>query len=93
MRLKDRLHQKLTDAFQPEVLEVQDLSHLHQGHAGSRPEGETHFKVLLVSRQFAGKTRLERHQMVYALLQEEIAHLHALELILQEPATPLEKKL
>ena len=36
---------KLTRALDPVDLEIVDESHLHAGHVGARPEGETHFRV------------------------------------------------
>lgn len=55
MKLKDILYKKLTEVFRPEALEVEDLSHLHQGHKGAHPEGETHFRISLVSRNLKEK--------------------------------------
>jgi BolA protein len=70
---------KLEAGLAPERLEIEDQSHLHAGHAGWRPSGETHFKVKVASARFVGKRRLERHRIVYALLAEEIADgVHAL---------------
>ncbi|RTL73942.1 MAG: BolA family transcriptional regulator, partial [Bradyrhizobiaceae bacterium] len=63
MTAKDTIAKKLTDAFHPESLSVVDESHLHEGHAGHRPGGETHFRVHIVSRAFEGKSRVERHRM------------------------------
>jgi BolA protein len=77
--VKSRIEQKLTEAFHPEILKVVDESHLHKGHAGHRPGGETHFRVSLVSQSFAGKGRVERHRMVNSVLAEELAEgVHAL---------------
>jgi BolA protein len=77
--VKARMEEKLTKAFQPESLKIVDESHLHAGHAGSRPGGETHFRVTVVSRAFAGKSRVERHRMVNTVLAEELAGpVHAL---------------
>jgi len=77
--VKSRIEQKLTQAFQPESLSIDDESHRHAGHAGARPEGETHFRVALVSAAFAGKSRIERHRMVNQVLSEELAGpVHAL---------------
>jgi BolA protein len=77
---------KLQAALVPERLEIEDQSHLHAGHAGWRPGGETHFKIKVASARFAGKGRLERHRMVYALLADEIAEgVHALQI---ETAAP-----
>ena len=77
--VKERIEKKLQVAFEPEDLSVVDESHLHVGHVGARPEGETHFRVTLVSTVFAGKGRVERHRMVNAALSEELAGpVHAL---------------
>jgi BolA protein len=53
----------LRAALHPEVLMVQDDSHLHAGHAGAS-EGR-HFSVQVVSAAFAGKSRVARHRLVY----------------------------
>ena len=72
---------KLTAAFRPERLEVIDQSHLHAGHAGARPGGETHFAVVIVAEAFAGKSRVERQRLIYAALADELAGpVHALSL-------------
>jgi BolA protein len=79
MRTVDVISQKLTDAFAPQSLKVEDESHRHEGHAGHRPGGQTHFRVYIVSGAFKGKSRLERHRMVNALLAGELAGgVHAL---------------
>src|SRR5215204_1332753 len=71
--VKGRIEEKLADAFAPVSLRVVDESHLHAGHAGHRPEGETHFRVYIVSKAFTGKSRVERHRMVNSVLAEELA--------------------
>lgn len=77
--MKDVITEKLTRAFAPESLEVADESHLHAGHAGHRPGGETHFRLYIVSEAFRGKSRLERHRTINAALAEELAGgVHAL---------------
>ena len=79
MRTQDLITQKLTEAFTPESLRVEDESHLHEGHAGHRPGGQTHFRVYIVSDAFRGKTRIERHRLINAALAAEIASgVHAL---------------
>jgi BolA protein len=70
---------KLREAFTPESLDVIDESHLHEGHAGHRPGGETHFRIYIVSNAFEGKSRIERHRMINATLAAELAGpVHAL---------------
>ncbi|MFP4520468.1 MAG: BolA family protein [Oceanicaulis sp.] len=78
-RVKQRLEDKLTAAFSPQVLEITDDSAAHAGHAGARPGGESHFTVTITAEAFAGKSRLDRHRMVNAALAEELAGpVHAL---------------
>ncbi len=57
----------LKDAFAPTEILVKDQSHLHAGHAGAK-EGKGHFDVKIVSDEFAGQSRLNRHRMVYDAL-------------------------
>ncbi len=79
MRTVDLLTKKLTEAFTPESLNVVDESHQHEGHAGSRPGGQTHFRVYIVSAAFKGKTRVDRHRMINAILSDDLtAGVHAL---------------
>ena len=86
MSTKDLIISKLHEAFLPESLEVMDESHLHEGHAGHRPGGETHFRVYIVSQAFRGKSRIERHRMINATLAGELAGaVHALAIHAQAP--------
>ena len=86
MSTKDVIINKLHEAFLPESLEVLDESHLHDGHAGHRPGGETHFRVYIVSPAFEGKSRVERHRMINAALASELAEtVHALAIHAQAP--------
>jgi len=79
MRTADIITEKLTQAFAPESLRVVDESHQHEGHAGHRPGGQTHFRVYIVSAAFQGKSRIERHRMVNATLADELqGGVHAL---------------
>jgi BolA protein len=74
---------KVRAALHPTHLEVTDESYMH-----AVPEGaESHFRLLVVSEQFAGKTAVQRHQAVYAVLAEELKnHIHALGLQTMTPA-------
>ncbi len=74
-----RIEQKLTQRLAPIRLEIEDESHRHAGHAGHRAEGETHFRILVVSPAFAGLGRVQRQRLVYEALREELAErVHAL---------------
>jgi len=61
------IRSRLAEEFSPELLEVEDESHLHAGHAGAR-DGRGHFRVTIVAEAFEGRSRLERHRMVFAAL-------------------------
>ena len=86
MLTKQRIAEKLTLAFSPQSLEVLDESHQHEGHAGHRPGGETHFRVYIVSDAFDGKTRVARHRMINETLSSELAgSVHALAIHAKAP--------
>lgn len=82
----DRIRAALQARFSPLSLEVLDDSHRHAGHAGARPEGETHYTVILVSPAFKGMNRVARSRAVHEALAAEFANgLHALALTLRAP--------
>lgn len=86
MRVAPGMRKKLEEALSPSRLEINDDSHRHAGHAGHNPEGESHFSVVVVSAAFSGKSRVDRHRMVNALLAEELAgRVHALALTTLAP--------
>ena len=79
MRTADTITKKLTEAFAPQSLKVEDESHQHAGHAGHREGGQTHYRVYIVAEAFKGKTRIERHRMINSTLSDELAAgVHAL---------------
>lgn len=84
--LKTLIETKLSEAFSPSYLQVVDESHLHIGHANYKPGGESHFNVTIVSADFCGLSRIQRHQKVYACLQDELKNgVHALSLTTLSP--------
>lgn len=85
----EALRGKLEAAFSPTRLEIVDESERHRGHAGWREGGETHFRVVLRSAAFDGKSRIERSRAVHAVLRHELAErVHALALDLGGSADP-----
>ena len=89
MTVRETITDKLTKAFVPESLRVEDESHRHEGHAGHRPGGESHFRVYIVAAAFKGKSRLERHRMINAALAGELAAgVHALAIHASAPGEP-----
>jgi BolA family transcriptional regulator, general stress-responsive regulator len=86
MTVAETMHRKLTEALAPQRLSIIDESHRHAGHAGARPEGETHFRVEIVAAAFEGRSRLDRHRLVNQVLATELAdRVHALQLATRTP--------
>ena len=86
MARREIIHQLLTQALHPEVLEVSDESHLHKDHAHSHPHGESHFRVLVVASAFDGLSRLARQRRIHALLpQLASGDIHAMVMRLYTP--------
>jgi BolA protein len=77
MNVADRIEKKLA-ALKPESLEIVDESRAHTGHEGAK-SGGGHYRLLIVSPAFAGKTAQLRHRMVYEALGPMMKHdIHAL---------------
>lgn len=75
MSVAARIHDKLVEAFTPSHLDVINESHMHNVPPGS----ESHFKVIVVSEQFGGESRVKRQQAVNTVLADELAGpVHAL---------------
>jgi BolA protein len=86
MRTADIMTEKLTAAFAPADLAIEDESHRHEGHAGHRPGGQTHFRVTIVAEAFRGKSRVERHRMINEALAAELqGGVHALAIHAKAP--------
>jgi BolA protein len=81
MKVADTMRRTLTERLAPVRLDIIDDSHRHAGHAGARPEGETHFTVEVVAAAFAGRSRIERQRLVYEALADLMRErVHALAL-------------
>jgi len=86
MNRAKRIEQTLSTRFRPDRLTVVDESHLHAGHAGAAPGGETHYRIEIVSELFRHKSRLQCHRLVNEALDEELqSGLHALAIRAQAP--------
>lgn len=87
MSVADTMREKLTAVFTPKELEIEDESSRHEGHAGHRPGGETHFRIRIISDSFERVPRLERQRRVYAALADELkGRVHALSVTTLTPA-------
>jgi BolA protein len=79
MRVAERIKAELSAAFDPARLDLVDQSALHKGHSGARPQGESHFKLMIVSNLFEGKSRIERQRLIYSALGDMMTtEIHAL---------------
>lgn len=87
MSLSQIITRKLTEAFSPQDLEVIDESHHHEGHAGHRPGGESHFRVKIVADAFIGKLPVARHRLINEVLKDELnGPIHALAIKADAPS-------
>jgi BolA protein len=90
MSLESEMREKLMVALRPSRLDLVNESHLHAGHRSSPGTGESHFRVLIVSEAFAGKTRIERHRMINGIVGEELeGGVHALAIKACAPDEPV----
>jgi BolA protein len=79
--VQSAIRSKLEAGLAPARLEVVDESHMHKG-----PATETHFKVVVVSEAFAGRSPIQRHRVVHGLLAAELAGgVHALSIVALTP--------
>ncbi len=87
--ISDTIRQKLTEALQPELLEIIDNSHAHAGHGGNQ-SGGGHYNVTIVSESFTDKSMVQRHQLIYQALGDMMkTDIHALGI---NALTPSENK-
>eukprot|EP00842_Homolaphlyctis_polyrhiza_P004331 jgi/Hompol1/489/HPOL_005326-RA len=82
------IQSKLTQRLKPSVLEVFDDSSKHKGHAAMKglSPSETHFRLVIVADAFEAKSLVQRHKLVYEILEEELkTGVHALSLTTKTP--------
>ena len=68
MSAEMRMRETLTVAFAPSRLEIVNESEMHAGHRSSPGTGESHFRILIVSDKFTGRSRVDRHRLVNEIL-------------------------
>jgi BolA protein len=89
MPVRDTIVAKLSQKFSPTHLEVLDESARHAGHVGSRPEGETHFRVRIAAKVLDGLGRVDQHRAINAALADELAAgVHALAIEVKPSGSP-----
>lgn len=83
MKVSDQMRE-LLQTLQPQQIDIIDDSALHAGHAGAREGG--HYRLAIVSPQFAGKKTMERHRMVHSALASLMQNgIHALSITAKTP--------
>lgn len=90
MSAEQAMRERLMIALEPTRLDLVNESHLHAGHAGSPGTGESHFRLLIVSKKFEGRSRVERHRLVNDALADLLKHrVHALAIKAYAPGEPV----
>lgn len=86
MRIARAIRERLDAALHPTRMELVDESARHAGHAGARPQGETHFRLMIVAEAFAGASRIARQRMVFDALGDLMqTDIHALSITARTP--------
>jgi BolA protein len=86
MRVATEIRRRLAH-LAPNRVELVDESARHAGHVGARPQGESHFRLLIVADAFTGRSRLQRQRMVYRALGDLMqTDVHALSISALTPA-------
>ena len=84
MLVADEMRQKLEAAFAPQILDIEDESEKHRGHAGYREGGQSHFRITIEAPAFGPMSRIERHRAVHRALGEDlVGRIHALALTIR----------
>lgn len=86
MTMQTTIENKLTESLKPDVLDVFNESNMHSG-----PATESHYKVVVVSKEFEGKMLIARHRMINQTLADELNNIHALSLHTMTPDEYFEK--
>ncbi|CFX06067.1 conserved protein of unknown function [Candidatus Filomicrobium marinum] len=90
MSIESQMREKLLIALEPTRLDIINESELHAGHRSSPGTGNSHFRLLIVSPVFAGKSRVDRHRLVNTILADELAgSVHALAMKTYAPGEQL----
>ena len=90
MSMDAQIREKLMVALRPTRLDVINESHMHAGHRSSPGTGESHYRALIVSDAFTGKSRIERQRMVNEALKGDVGgKIHALDMSAFAPGEKL----
>ena len=80
-----RMRVLLEEALSPALLDIEDDSARHRGHAGAA-DGRGHFTLRIACEQFRDMSSLQRHRMVFAALGDMMnTDIHALSIDARVP--------
>jgi BolA protein len=71
MKRKSKIEKVIKDYFEPYYFSVLDVSEQHRGHQSFREGIESHFEIVIVSKIFDNKNKIDRHRMVNEILKNE----------------------
>lgn len=71
MKRKSKIEKVIKDYFEPYYFSVVDISEQHRGHQSFREGVESHFEIVIVSKVFDNKNKLDRHRMINEILKNE----------------------
>jgi BolA protein len=71
MKRKTKIEKVIKDYFEPYYFSVFDVSEQHRGHQGFREGTESHFEIVIVSKIFDNKKKIDRHRMVNKILKDD----------------------
>ena len=82
------IQKRLNAALSPSVIDITDETADHAHHRGAREKpGSGHYNLTIVAESFEGKSRLQRHRMIYSALGELMAkEIHALKIDAKSPS-------
>ena len=79
MKRKSKIEKVIKDYFEPHYFSVLDVSEQHRGHQSFHEGVESHFEIVIVSKVFDNKNKIDRHRMVNKMLKNEYSKdLHSL---------------
>ena len=81
--MEKKLTQILQENFNPKILEVVNESYKHAGHSGDNGSGESHFKIIISSKDIPGSSRIEKHRKITEVLGNLAKEIHALSIELR----------
>jgi BolA protein len=76
--MKEVLINLINENLKPQHIAINNTSHRHIGHDGYN--NNSHFEITVVSNKFKILTRLERHRLIFKILETEIQKIHSISL-------------